>query len=146
MTHKPEDDVTVTVSVATQSSPISQVLLYYSINGGVYKTLAMTLEGSSYKATIPKQAEGAVVEFYVSVTDTEGNVSESSEFSYTVGGGGLEIPGFPLESIIVGLAVGLVTLYFLARKRSALSIPGTSMHLGSPRAGNIKKEVSELRQ
>jgi hypothetical protein len=86
-----------------------------------------------------------VVEFYVSVTDTEGTVSESTEFSYTVGGG-LEIPGFPIESIIVGLAIGLVTLYFLARKRSALSRPGTSMHLGSPRASNIKKEVSELRQ
>jgi hypothetical protein len=140
-----EDDVTVTVSVATERSPISRVLLYYSINGGVYKTLSMTLEGSSYKVTIPKQAQGVVVEFYVSVTDTEGTVSESTEFSYTVGGG-LEIPGFPIESIIVGLAIGLVTLYFLARKRSALSRPGTSMHLGSPRASNIKKEVSELRQ
>jgi hypothetical protein len=146
-----EDDVTVTVSVTTESSSISQVLLYYSINGGVYNTLTMTLQGSSYKATIPKQEEGAIVKFYVSVTDTEGNVSESSESSYTVGGGldwldGLEIPGFPFESIIVGLAIGLVTLYFLARKRSALSRPGTSVHLGSSRAGNIKKEVSELRQ
>jgi hypothetical protein len=44
------------------------------------------------------------------------------------------------------LVIGLVTLYFLARKRSAPSIPGTSIHLGSPRAGNIKKEVSELWQ
>jgi len=123
---QPEDDVTVTASVATGSSPTSQVLLHYSINRGAYRTLAMTLEGSSYKATIPKQAKGTVVKFYVSVTDTEGNVSESDEFSYTVGG--TEIPGFPLEAIIVGLAIGLATLYFLARKRSALAVPGTSMH------------------
>jgi hypothetical protein len=145
--HNPqaEDDVTVTVSVATESSSISQVLLYYSINEGVYRTLAMTLEGSSYKATIPKQAEGTVVEFYVSVTDIEGIVSESGEFSYTVGGG-LEIPGFPFESIIVGLTIGLVTLYFLQRKRPALSRPGSSMHLSSPRVDNIKNKVSKLRQ
>jgi hypothetical protein len=145
--HNPqaEDDVTVTVSVATESSSISQVLLYYSINEGVYRTLAMTLEGSLYKATIPKQAEGTVVEFYVSVTDIEGIVSESGEFSYTVGGG-LEIPGFPFESIIVGLTIGLVTLYFLQRKRPALSRPGSSMHLSSPRVDNIKNKVSKLRQ
>lgn len=142
---QPEDDVTVTVSVTTQSSSISQVLLYYSINEDAYRTLTMALQGSSYKATILKQEESTVVKFYVSVTDTEENVSDSSEFSYIVGGG-LEIPGFPIESIIVGLAVGLVTLYFLTRKRSAPSIPGTSTSLGSPRAGNIKKEVSELRQ
>ena len=120
-----EDDVVVTASVSAQSSSISQVNLHYSIDGGTYRTLTMTLAGSSYKATIPKQADGTVVAFYVSVTDTEGNVSESSEFTYTVGGGGgqLEIPGFPFESIIVGLAIGLAALYFLARKRPALSKP-----------------------
>jgi hypothetical protein len=129
-----EDDVTVTASVAAESGTISQVLLYYSINGGAYGTLAMTLEGSSYKVTIPKQAEGTVVDFYVSATDTEGTVSESSEFSYTVGGG-LEIPGFPFESIIVGLAIGLATLYFLARKRPALSRHGISMRLHTRACG-----------
>ncbi|MFH0748700.1 MAG: hypothetical protein V1915_02110 [Candidatus Bathyarchaeota archaeon] len=123
-----EEDVTVTVSVATQSSSISQVLLYYSINGGADRTLAMTPDGSLYKGTIPRQTEGAVVQFYVSVTDTEGNVSESGEFSYTVGGA-WEIPGSPMESIIIGLAIGLGTLYFLARKRFAPSLPGPSTHL-----------------
>jgi hypothetical protein len=128
-----EDDVTVTVSVTIGSSNISQILLYYSINGGAYTTLTMTLQGSSYKATIPRQAGGTVVKFYASVTDTEGNVSESSKLSYTVGGGSEipEIPGFPIESIIIGLAIGLVTLYFLARKKSALSIPSTSAHFRS---------------
>jgi hypothetical protein len=140
-----EDDVAVTVSVTPQSSPISQVLLHYSIDGGAYKTLPMQLAGAAYKATIPKQAAGAVVAFYVSVTDLEGTLSESSDFSYTVEEE-LEIPGFPFESIVVGLAVGLVTLYILARNRQAPSIPGTSTPLGTPRAGNTKKEVSELRQ
>jgi hypothetical protein len=138
------DDVTVTVSVSAQSSPVSQVLLYYSMDGGAYSSLGMTSEGSSYKATIPGQADGTAVEFYVSVTDTGGIVSESGKFSYTVGGG-LAIPGFPFESIIVGLVIGFLTLYLLARRRSALSRPGT-LHSGSPSAGDIKNEVPELRQ
>ncbi len=142
---KPDDDVTVTVSVTIQNTSISQVLLYYSTNGDAYRTLTMTLQGSLYKAIIPKQEENTVVKFYVSVTDTEGNISESIELSYIIGGG-LEIPGFPFESIIVGLAVGLVTLYFITRKRSVLSRPNTSMSFGSSRAGHIKKEVSEFRQ
>jgi hypothetical protein len=145
--HNPqaEDDVTVTVSVTTEISSINQVLLHYSINGGAYGTLSMTLDGSSYKATIPKHAEGTVVEFYVSVTDMEGTVSESGEFSYTVGEG-LEIPGFPFESIIGGLAIGLVTLYFIQRKRHASSRFELSTHLSRPRAGYIENKVSKLRQ
>jgi hypothetical protein len=125
-----EDDVTVTVSVSAQSSSISKVNLHYSIDGGTSRTLPMALAGSSYKATIPSQTDGTVVAFYASVTDTEGNVSQSNEYTYTVGGGQMEIPGFPFESIIVGLAVGFATLYFLSRRRSALSVPAraTSMH------------------
>jgi hypothetical protein len=84
----------------------------------------MALAGSSYKATIPSQTDGTVVAFYASVTDTEGNVSQSDEYSYTVGGGGKEIPGFPFESIIVGLVIGLAALYFVSRKKSALSKTG----------------------
>jgi hypothetical protein len=116
-----EDDVTVTVSLAPGSGSISQILLYYSVGGGAYNTVLMTIEGSSCQGTIPKQEDGTDVSFHVTVEDTQGNVSESSEYSYTVGGAGLQIPGFPLESILVGLALGLVALYFVARKRSAPS-------------------------
>ena len=80
----------------------------------------MALEGSSYKATMSKQAEGSFVEFYVSVTDIQVTVSESGKFSYIVGGGlelpGLEVPCFPLESIIIGLAVGFIILLFSRKK------------------------------
>jgi hypothetical protein len=141
-----EDDVTVTVSVSTQGSSISKVDLHYSIDGDSYRTLAMTLTGSSYKATIPNQADGTVVAFYASATDTEGNVAQSNEYSYTVGGGEMEIPGFPFESIIVGLTIGLAALYFLSRKKSALSDRGGSFPPRSSLASNVKKETRELRQ
>jgi hypothetical protein len=120
------DDVAVTVSVSVQSSSISKVNLYYSIDGGTYRTLAMALAGSSYKATIPRQTDGTVVAFYASVTDTGGNVSQSTEHTYTVGGGQQEIPGFPFESIIIGLTIGLVVLYLISRKKSTLSKTGPS--------------------
>ena len=114
-----EDDVIVTVSLMLQSGSISQVQLYYSIDGGSYRTLTMTLQGSSYKATIPAQADSTSVRFYASATDAEGNTAESNDYSYTVGGEETwnpEIPGFPFESIIVGLLIGLATMYCIARK------------------------------
>jgi len=128
-----EDSVVVTVSVNTQSS-ISQVVLHYSIDDGSQRTITMTRQESSYKATIPQQADGTNVEFYASVTDTEGNVSDSTIYSYVVGGeNGQEIPGFPIESILIGLILGFAALYFLTRKRSAISLPSTSMSRQSGR-------------
>lgn len=126
-----EDDVIVTVSVSIDSSQISSVLLKYSVDQGAYETLTMAPSGSLYSATIPRQSTGTAVDFQIFVTDTEGNVSESSTISYSVGGtvgGGLAIPGFPLESIVAGLAIGLVLLYYISRKRYTLSIPSTLAH------------------
>ncbi len=110
-----EDAVTVTVSVS-QISSISSAILHYSIDGSSYRTLAMAYTGSSYQATIPGQADGTAVSFYASVTDTEGNESQSNEYNYTVGGGQMEIPGFPFESIIAGLAIGLIAIFYFKKK------------------------------
>ncbi len=127
---KANDAVTVTVSVSAQGTSVHEVLLRYSVNGGKYNTAVMTLTGSSYKAPIPKQTDGTVVRFFASATYTDGSVWESSELSYTVGAGselpglpGLEIPGFPWESIIAGLVLGFAALYLLAARRSPSSIP-----------------------
>ncbi len=113
--------MTVSASIAPESGQVSQAILKYSTDGGAYSTLPMTLQGSLYKATIPGQPTGTEVEFFISVMDTEANYSESGKISYTVGGLDiLEIPGFPFESIIMGLIIGVAVLYFLARKRPAL--------------------------
>ena len=115
------DDVTVTASIAPESGHVSQVILSYSVDGGAYKVLPMTLQGSLYRATIPAQPTGTEVKFFISVTDTADNYSESGTISYTVGGQEiLDIPGFPFESIIMGLIIGVAALYFLARRRPAL--------------------------
>jgi hypothetical protein len=128
-----EDDVTVTASVASAKASVSQAMLDYSTSAGVQRTVAMVLQESSYTATIPNQPKGTMVEFHVSVTDTEGNTEQSDKFSYTVGEE-MEIPGFPFESIIVGLAIGLAALYSLARKRLKSPGLGASVHVRSLRA------------
>jgi hypothetical protein len=119
-----DDDVTVTVSVPTGSIEVSRVQLKYSVNGGTVKTLTMTGSGSTYRGTIPNQSDGATVEFQVFVTDVYGEVIDSGIYSYTVGEE-IEIPGFPLESIITGLIIGILILYQLSKKRSSLPIPST---------------------
>lgn len=117
-----DDDVTVTVSVPTGSVEVGRVQLKYSVNGGTVKTLTMTGSGSIYRATIPHQSDGAKVEFQVFITDIHGEVTDSGVYSYTVGKG-TEIPGFPLESIIAGLLIGVLILYQLSKRRASLPLP-----------------------
>ncbi len=118
------DDVTVTASLSLEANEVRGVLLIYSVNGGSEKTLSMVRSGALYKATIPRQASGATVEFHIAVTDVHGDLTESVDYSYTVGG--LEIPGFPLESIVIGLGLGLFVIYFLSKRR-ALPAPEAPM-------------------
>jgi hypothetical protein len=115
-----QDQVTVTASVSLQNGTINQVQLHYSINSSSIRTINMNLQGSSYKANIPSQTDGTVIKFYVTAIDTEGNITESNEYSYTIGGEMFwmpDIPGFPIESIIIGLVIGLLVIYLLARKK-----------------------------
>jgi hypothetical protein len=119
------DNVVVTASAIDVKASISQISLNYSVGGGAYSTLSMMLNQSVYEAVIPKQPNGTTVEFYISASDSEGNTKETNKFSYTVGQG-FQIPGFPWESIIVGLVVGVAILIFFMRRKSNLPKPTTS--------------------
>ncbi|MDD1776098.1 MAG: hypothetical protein LUP94_01950 [Candidatus Methanomethylicus sp.] len=114
-----DEDVTVTATLAVGAPVASQVILKYSVNGGSFISVAMIKQGSQYVATIPRQSIGTEVKFLVSVTDTDGNTTESGTYSYQVGLS-LAIPGFPFESIFIGLALGLAIIYLMARRRSQL--------------------------
>ena len=78
---------------------------------------------SIYETTILNQSRGTTVEFYISATDSDGNVKQSDTFSITVGE--LEIPGFPFESIILGFAMGIVLLLYLMKRRAVSLTPQT---------------------
>lgn len=77
------DDVTVTVK-ASALMTINEINLVYTLNQGEPKTVAMTLDGKKYKATIPAQPMDTVVEFYIEAK-TDDAVSKSAVTTYTVG-------------------------------------------------------------
>jgi len=117
-----DDDVTVTVSLPTGGTGVSRVQLKYSVNGGTVKTITMAAYGPAYRATIPKQSDGATVQFQVFVTDINGVATDSGIYSYTVGQQ-MEIPGFPLESIIAGIIIGIMIFYQSSKRKSSLQLP-----------------------
>jgi len=124
-----ENNVTVTASVVNATASISHVLLNYSIQG-VYESLTMTQKGAVYEAVIPNQPKGTVVEFSIYATDNEGNTKETEKFSYIVGKG-FEIPGFPWESILTALIIGIALLVFSMKRRSTVSTPKVSISSSS---------------
>jgi branched-chain amino acid transport system substrate-binding protein len=92
------DDVNVSVSVSDDLTGAKNATLFYSVNGGVSWTgIAMlAVGGGSYKATIPKQANGTVVQYYVNATDVAGNTAMSNLTLYTV----LDLPKYYLTIVI----------------------------------------------
>jgi hypothetical protein len=67
----PYADLSTTVSVtATSLSPVSGAVFHYSVGGGAFASLTGTTQGGGvYTATVPSQDEGAVVTWYVVVTN-----------------------------------------------------------------------------
>jgi hypothetical protein len=67
----------VTVAaVAADPDGVTSATLWYAVHGGAWVELAMQSgAGGSYRATIPGQSSGRVVQFYVEARDTLGAVS-----------------------------------------------------------------------
>ncbi|MCA9200419.1 MAG: tandem-95 repeat protein, partial [Planctomycetales bacterium] len=73
----PDVNQAMTVSVnAFDPQGVQSMTLYYSVNGGEFASVPMTLVGQKYAGTIPGQAEGAAVQFYVEATDAAGGMSQ----------------------------------------------------------------------
>jgi branched-chain amino acid transport system substrate-binding protein len=80
------DDVNVSATITDNLVGVKNASLYYSTDGGLNWTgVPMELVGSAeYTATIPKQANGTVVEYYINATDLALNVASSNIATYTV--------------------------------------------------------------
>ena len=92
--------VTIQTTV-TDDGPLVDVLvvtLRYRVNGGGYTAVSMTEQtGNVFRAQIPAQALGAVVEYYIEAEDgdailTTNPANPNAPYSYTVG----ELPGFAI--------------------------------------------------
>ncbi len=84
----PADTDIVTVSAdVTDDSAVSSVTLFYSVNGGIESSAAMSLSaGDTYTGTIPAQANTASVVYRVEATDDALQVTSLSGGAYVVGG------------------------------------------------------------
>lgn len=79
----PADDVTVSADVSDNGTLID-VSLFYSVNGGNEITTAMSSNGDTYSTTIPAQAEGSQVLYYIVAEDNDNNVTASDPLSYAI--------------------------------------------------------------
>ncbi len=67
---------TITLEDEEEEATISSVKLSYSVDGGAVSTVDMSDNGDgTYSGTIPVQASGAKVEYYITVTDSNNNVT-----------------------------------------------------------------------
>jgi len=112
----PNDPVSVVATITDAESGVKSAMLKYSTdNGDTWTDLSMT-SGSTYTGTIPKKTDGTTVQFKISAEDKAGNTIESAVTSYTVHAPAPAIPGFPMEAVIIGIAIAAGTLTMLKRK------------------------------
>lgn len=72
----PDSTPVVSVRVAPGSEGIASVQLRYSLNNGPFTSAGMTFSPSdtTYKGSIPQQPADTFVKYYISVSDTVGNI------------------------------------------------------------------------
>jgi len=73
----------------------------------------MQYEGESkYRASIPKQGEGILVEFKIEASDISGNRKESDPISYQVGEDGFKIPDFLTNTTGIIIVIAVLIIIF----------------------------------
>ena len=95
----PDQDVEVMVIVDDTDGNVASVVLTYRVDGGDTTNVMMTAAGAdTFKATIPAQADGAVVTYYFTATDNDNNQTvfptgapDQLQILYHVRSGGLSI-------------------------------------------------------
>lgn len=113
----------VTATIADDWSDLGAptATLSYQVNSGAVQTVAMTASGTTYAGTIPGQASGAKIGFWVTATDVSGLETRSNDYEVIVGSGNPAtdkghpgIDGGPPEeevAINVGLAAAAAVLF-----------------------------------
>ncbi len=85
---EPAEAVTVYADADDADGTVTDVTLYYVVNGGGANAVTMTLSaGITYTATIPGMVDGDVVDYFVEATDDDGQFGSNpatGTYSYTV--------------------------------------------------------------
>jgi len=129
----PQQEVTVNITVNEPSyaSGIKNVTLQFRVADNEWRSLNMMLKNEVWTASIEGYSGGKTVEFYIESYDKVGNQAVTQTYRYKVKAGvvkpapkpeqetssGRGIPGFPYESIILGLVIGVFVIWLLQRRR-----------------------------
>jgi hypothetical protein len=113
-------DTDVNVSLTVQDLSSFTVSLFYQIDSGTWNEVVMIDTGSRFNATIPGQAEGTNVDFYIRAVDSFGQTSQSSTIGYTIPEDTTPPPQDLLPVIIAVIAVvavvGFIIFYIYVLK------------------------------
>jgi len=118
----PDQAITVT-AVVTDNIEIKEVILCYSIDGGItWSNLSMSVTtGSGYTCSIPAQVEGTNVRYYIEALDNSLNKATSNTYSYTPKTSGTFALTTEMTLVIIGalIIIGAVlgSVYFLRSKK-----------------------------
>ena len=76
--------ISVVARKQTGGAGIASVSLLYSVNNGSFTSLPMTLSDTTFKASIPQQAQDSFVKYFLKAVDSLGNqtILASSSFDY----------------------------------------------------------------
>jgi len=91
------DNVDISMDITTNLS-VQSAMIYYSIDGSAYQTATMSAAGGdTYSGSIPAQASGSFVEYFVKATDTANQSSQmpsdtsAYKYGYIINDAGLQI-------------------------------------------------------
>jgi hypothetical protein len=66
------DDVTVSATIVDNLA-VKSAAVYYSVNWGPYSMAEMTADADTFSGTIPKQADGSMIRYYIYADDNDGD-------------------------------------------------------------------------
>jgi hypothetical protein len=123
----PSDTITISADIIDVSG-LSAITLVYNVNAGPDQTVTMTLQsGDTYAADIGPFADGDAIDYHVEATDnspsTFATTSATQSFTVTqpttttTTTSPPPIPGFPLEALVIGLALSLGLIVVMRRRR-----------------------------
>jgi DNA/RNA endonuclease YhcR with UshA esterase domain len=84
---KPTDTVEISAQITDANATVARATLHYRANGGDYQTIPLaTSDNISYSATIPAQADSAMIEYFLSAVNSAGDSASSpadtADFKY----------------------------------------------------------------
>jgi len=103
--HPQPGEAAVVTAAVTGTAAVSGVTLRYSLDGGAFTDVACTDNGNgTWSGTIPAQAEGVMVAWYVTAAGAGGATAAWPE------GGAAEAPTYTVETIVPGYGLAKLLL------------------------------------